>query len=43
MKTGNYLVLCGAITVVVVLGLLFVPNFSDAVEQVMLFFLSTNA
>ncbi len=43
MKTKNYLMLCGAITVALVLSLLYIPAFSDAVEQVMLAFLATNA
>jgi len=43
MKTRNYLMLCGGITVVLILALLYVPPFSDAVEQLMLAFLSTNA
>ena len=43
MSNKNYLILCGAVTVVLVLGLLFVPPFSDLVEQLLLLFLSTNA
>ena len=43
VKTKNYLILCAAITVVVVLGLLYVPGVSDTVEQVMLVFLSITA
>ena len=43
MKTKNYLILCAGITTVLVLSLLFVPAFSNAVEQVTLLFLSTNA
>ncbi|MEM7017687.1 MAG: hypothetical protein AAF512_10180 [Pseudomonadota bacterium] len=43
MKTKNYLVLCAVITVVLVVGLLFVPGLSDTVEAVTLGFLSTNA
>ncbi len=43
MKTKNYLILCGAITVVVVLSLLYVPAVSDTVEQLVLAFLATNA
>ncbi len=43
MKTKSYLILCGVITVVWVLGLLFVPSFSDLVEQLMLGFLATFA
>ncbi len=43
MKTRNYLILCGVISISLVLGLLFVPAFSDLVEQVILLFLSTNA
>lgn len=43
MKTKTYLQLCGGLTLVLVLGLLFVPPFAEFVEQVMLSFLSTNA
>jgi len=43
MKTKNYLILCGGVAVVWTLGLLFVPAFSNAVEQVMLLFLSRTA
>ena len=43
MKTKNYLMLCAGLTAVLVLGLLFVPAFSDLVEGVMLLFLSTQA
>jgi|TARA_Y100000310_G_C20700289_1_gene829081 hypothetical protein len=43
VKTKNYLILCAAITVVLVIGLLYAPGVSDVVEQVMLGFLSTYA
>ena len=43
MKTKSYLTLCGVVTVVWVLGLLLVPPFAEAVEGVMLLFLSRNA
>jgi hypothetical protein len=43
MKTKTYLQLCGGVTIVWVLGLLFVPPFAELVEQLMLLFLSTNA
>jgi hypothetical protein len=43
MKTATYLKVCVAITVIWVLGLLFVPPFSQTVEGVMLWFLSTTA
>ncbi len=43
MNSRSYLLLSGAVTLVWVLGLLFVPAFSQAVEQLMLLFLSTNA
>ncbi len=43
MKTKTYLLVSGTITLVWVLGLLFVPAFSQTVEQLMLLFLSTNA
>jgi hypothetical protein len=43
MKSKNYLILCAAITVIWVPTLLFVPAVSDTVEQLMLWFLSTNA
>ena len=41
MKTKNYLIMSAAITVVLVISLLAVPQFSDVVEQVMLGFLAT--
>lgn len=43
MSTKNYLVLCLLIAVVWVPALLFVPAVSNHVEQIMLWFLSTNA
>lgn len=43
MKTKNYLILCAAITVSVVLGVLYVPGLSDTIEQALLAFLATNA
>ena len=43
MKTKNYVILCTAITVVLVISVLYVPAFSDTVERLMLRFLSTNA
>ena len=43
MKTKNYLILCATITVILVIGLLYVPDVSDTVEQLMLGFLSTYA
>lgn len=43
MKTRNYFILCGAISIVLILSLLYIPAFSDAVEGIMLLFLSTNA
>jgi len=43
VRTRNYLILCGAISVVLILGLLYIPAVSDAVEGIMLLFLSTNA
>jgi hypothetical protein len=43
MNTKTYLQLCAGLTLVWVLGLLFVPPFAETVEQVMLLFLSTNA
>lgn len=43
MTTKNYLLLCLVITVALSLSLLFIPQFSDMVEQLMLLFLSTNA
>lgn len=43
MKTQTYLKVCAGITAVWVLGLLFVPPFAQAVEQIMLLFLSTQA
>jgi hypothetical protein len=43
VKTRTYLLLCGGLTLVWVLGLLFVHPFAELVEQLMLLFLSTNA
>jgi hypothetical protein len=43
MTTRNYLILCGTVSAAWLLGLLFVPGFSDAVEQAMLLFLSRTA
>ncbi|MFT5210317.1 MAG: hypothetical protein ACI9CE_002042 [Flavobacterium sp.] len=43
MKTKTYLILCTGITVVLFVSLLYIPAFSDAVEQVVLAFLATNA
>lgn len=43
MTTRNYLILCASITVVLVVGLLYVPGASETVERYMLLFLSTNA
>jgi hypothetical protein len=43
MNSSTYLKVCLGITAVWVLGLMFVPPFSQAVEQIMLLFLSTNA
>ena len=43
MKTRNYLILCAGITVALVVSLLYIPAFSDAVEQVVLAFLAANA
>lgn len=43
MKSSTYLKVCVGITAVWVLGLLFVPPFAQAIEQIMLLFLSTNA
>ena len=43
MSTKNYLILCSVVTVVLVVGLLYIPGVSDTVEQQLLRFLSTNA
>jgi hypothetical protein len=43
VKTKSYLRLCAGLAVAWVVGLLTVPAFSDAVEQVMLAFLATSA
>jgi hypothetical protein len=43
MKNATYLKVCVGITLLWVLGLLFVPPFAQAVEQIMLLFLSTSA
>jgi hypothetical protein len=43
MSTSTYLKVCGASAVAWALGLLFVPPFAQAVEGLLLLFLSTNA
>lgn len=43
MKNQTYLKVCAGITLVWVLGLLFVPPFAQTVEQIILLFLSTSA
>lgn len=43
MTTRNYLIMCAAVSIVWIIGLLAVPEFSDLIEQLMLLFLSTNA
>lgn len=43
MSTKNYLILCGALTVVWVALLLLVPPFAEAIESLLLLFLSTQA
>jgi len=43
MNMKNYLVLCAAVTVVVVIALLYIPGVADTVEGVMLAFLASNA
>ncbi len=43
MTNKIYLILCGGLTLIWVLGLLFVPPFADLVEQLMLLLLSTQA
>ncbi|MEJ2086960.1 MAG: hypothetical protein P8Y69_00425 [Gammaproteobacteria bacterium] len=43
MSIQTYLKVCVGITVVWVLGLLFVPPFAQTVEQLLLLFLSTTA
>ena len=43
MSTSTYLKVCGASAVVWALGLLFVPPFAEAVEGLLLLFLTTNA
>lgn len=43
MSSRTYLKVCAGITAVWVLGLLFVPPFAQAVESLLLLFLSTNA
>ena len=43
MTMKNYSILCAGITVTVVLGVLYIPGLSDAIEQVLLVFLATNA
>ena len=43
MSNATYLKVCIGVTALWILGLLFVPAFSQLVEQLMLWFLSTNA
>ena len=43
MKTKTYLIVCAALSVVVVVGVLFVPGVSDTIEGLVLGFLSSNA
>ncbi len=43
MSTATYLKVCVIVSLLWVLGLLFVPAFAQLVEQLMLLFLSTNA
>ncbi len=43
MTTKTYLKLCGGLTLIWVLGLLFIPPFAELVEQLMLLFLSIQA
>jgi len=43
MSTRNYLILCGGVVLVWVLLLLFVPPFAEAIESLLLLFLSTQA
>ena len=43
MTVKTYLTLCCVVPVAWMLGLLFIPGFSDVVEQVMLGFLASTA
>lgn len=43
MTLRNYLILCGAGSIVTVLAMMFVPGVADAFESILLLFLSTNA
>ncbi len=43
MKIKNYLMLCVAVSFVVVLTILFVPGVSETIETNLLTFLATNA
>jgi hypothetical protein len=43
MSTSTYIKVCAGSAVVWTLGLLFVPPFAQAVEGLLLMFLSTNA
>ncbi len=43
MRMKTYLVVCAAVTLAWVAGLLLVPSFAQTVEQLMLGFLSSNA
>lgn len=43
MKTRNYLGLCAAVSLIVVVSVLFLPGVAEAIESALLTFLSTNA
>ena len=43
MSNAIYMKLCAGLALAWVLGLLFVPPFAEGLEQLMLWFLSTNA
>jgi hypothetical protein len=43
MKTATYLKVCAGVSALWILGLLFVPPFAQAIEGIMLLFLSTQA
>jgi hypothetical protein len=43
MKNKSYIILCGALTVITAVSILFIPGFSDALETSMLVFLMVTA
>ncbi|MDD9958438.1 MAG: hypothetical protein OXU66_05800 [Gammaproteobacteria bacterium] len=43
MNNKKYLILCLALAVITVIGILFIPGFSDTIETGLLVFLMVNA